>query len=222
MKFYNITDRDLPKPIRANFILSVETDELFITAGLQDRVVQVGGASLQSDIFSGDQSGFRSQAEQIAASRFQCRPVPEGQSSESHLPSQRVQSLTAADQPGTALRCEPQQKVYEGLVYMDFSKELMDENGYAYLNDPSDSGRIHSNVRQRWLNGDLDVIEAMKNFADLTDQARPVEGSSEQQQWHHSDFKRQGAMDEGQWNAVQRLERTNKLDAPCNTIKDSC
>lgn len=25
----------------------------------------------------------------------------------------------------------------------------------AYLNDPSDSGRIHSNVRQRWLNGGL-------------------------------------------------------------------
>uniref|UniRef100_A0A8C1B7M4 Uncharacterized protein n=2 Tax=Cyprinus carpio TaxID=7962 RepID=A0A8C1B7M4_CYPCA len=41
LKFYNITDNDLPKPIRANFILSVETDELLITAGLQDRVVQV-------------------------------------------------------------------------------------------------------------------------------------------------------------------------------------
>ncbi|KTF87005.1 hypothetical protein cypCar_00041996, partial [Cyprinus carpio] len=40
LKFYNITDNDLPKPIRANFILSVETDELLITAGLQDRVVQ--------------------------------------------------------------------------------------------------------------------------------------------------------------------------------------
>lgn len=23
----------------------------------------------------------------------------------------------------------------------------------AYLSDPSDSGRIHSNIRQRWLNG---------------------------------------------------------------------
>ncbi|KAL0973053.1 hypothetical protein UPYG_G00198280 [Umbra pygmaea] len=118
MKFYNITDSDLPKPIRANFILNVETDELFITAGLQDRVVQV----------------------------------------------------------------------YEGLVYMDFSKHLMDEQGYgdyicmdmyslptfwlAYLNDPSDSGRIHSNVRQRWLNGETEVVEAMKSFAELTDQAR--------------------------------------------------
>ncbi|XP_016369002.1 uncharacterized protein LOC107709108 isoform X2 [Sinocyclocheilus rhinocerous] len=118
MKFYNITDNDLPKPIRANFILNVETDELFITAGLQDRVVQV----------------------------------------------------------------------YEGLVYMDFNKQLIDERGYgeyipldmsdlplfwlAYLGDPSDSGRIHSNVRQCWLNGDSAVVEAMKSFAELTDQAR--------------------------------------------------
>ncbi|KAM9318808.1 glucuronokinase with putative uridyl pyrophosphorylase isoform 2-T2 [Pholidichthys leucotaenia] len=118
MKFYNITDSDLPKPIRANFILNVETDELFITAGLQDRVVQV----------------------------------------------------------------------YEGLVYMDFSKTLMEEQGYgnyvrldmsdlppfwlAYLSDPSDSGRIHSNVRQRWLCGEQMVVEAMKSFAELTDQAR--------------------------------------------------
>lgn len=118
MNFYNITDDDLPKPIRASFILSVETDELFITAGLQDRVVQV----------------------------------------------------------------------YEGLVYMDFSKNLMDEQGYgnyasmdmsdlpplwlAYLSDPSDSGRIHSNVRQRWLSGEPVVVEAMRSFAELTDQAR--------------------------------------------------
>ncbi|XP_069039138.1 glucuronokinase with putative uridyl pyrophosphorylase isoform X1 [Lepisosteus oculatus] len=118
MKFYNITDGDLPRPVRANFILNVETEELFITAGLQDRVVQV----------------------------------------------------------------------YEGLVYMDFGKELMEGKGYgeyipmdmnclpplwlAYLGDPSDSGRIHSNVRQRWLNGEPEVVEAMKSFAELTDQAR--------------------------------------------------
>uniref|UniRef100_A0A3P8V138 Glucuronokinase with putative uridyl pyrophosphorylase n=1 Tax=Cynoglossus semilaevis TaxID=244447 RepID=A0A3P8V138_CYNSE len=118
MKFYNITDSDLPKPVRANFILNVETDELFITAGLQDRVVQV----------------------------------------------------------------------YEGLIYMDFDKKLMEEQGYghyvsmdmtdlplfwlAFLSDPSDSGRIHSNIRQRWLSGDAVVVEAMKTFAELTDKAR--------------------------------------------------
>ncbi|XP_016119951.1 uncharacterized protein [Sinocyclocheilus grahami] len=42
----------------------------------------------------------------------------------------------------------------------------------AYLGNPSDSGRIHSNVRQRWLNGESAVVEAMKSFAELTDQAR--------------------------------------------------
>ena len=31
----------MPKPLRANFILQVEKEELFINAGLQDRVVQV-------------------------------------------------------------------------------------------------------------------------------------------------------------------------------------
>ncbi|XP_067910182.1 glucuronokinase with putative uridyl pyrophosphorylase [Heterodontus francisci] len=118
MKFYDLIDDDLPKPLRANFILNVETEELVVTAGLQDRVVQV----------------------------------------------------------------------YEGLVYMDFSNELMEKQGYgsyvimdiscsphfwlAYMGDPSDSGKIHSNVRQRWLNGESDVVAAMKTFAELTDLAK--------------------------------------------------
>ncbi|TKS81467.1 hypothetical protein D9C73_015572 [Collichthys lucidus] len=79
-------------------------------------------------------------------------------------------------------------QVYEGLVYMDFSKKLMEEQGHgnyvsmdmsglppfwlAYLSDPSDSGRIHSNIRQRWLSGEPIVVEAMKTFAELTDKAR--------------------------------------------------
>uniref|UniRef100_UPI00398F56EA glucuronokinase with putative uridyl pyrophosphorylase isoform X2 n=1 Tax=Pristiophorus japonicus TaxID=55135 RepID=UPI00398F56EA len=127
MKFYDLIDDDLPKPLRANFILNVETEELIITAGLQDRVVQV----------------------------------------------------------------------YEGLVYMDFSKELMEKQGYgnyvnmdvsclphlwlAYLGDPSDSGKIHSNVRQRWLNGDSDVMTAMKTFAEFTDLAKIA---MESRNWH--------------------------------------
>ncbi|XP_078389147.1 glucuronokinase with putative uridyl pyrophosphorylase isoform X3 [Cetorhinus maximus] len=127
MKFYDLIDDDLPKPVRANFILNVETEELVITAGLQDRVVQV----------------------------------------------------------------------YEGLVYMDFSKELMEKQGYgsyitmdisssphfwlAYMRDPSDSGKIHSNVRQQWLNGDSDVVAAMKTFAELTDLAKVA---MESRNWH--------------------------------------
>uniref|UniRef100_A0A3B3UCK5 Glucuronokinase with putative uridyl pyrophosphorylase n=1 Tax=Poecilia latipinna TaxID=48699 RepID=A0A3B3UCK5_9TELE len=118
MEFYNITDNDLPKPIRANFILSVETDELFITAGLQDRVVQVS---------------------------------------------------------------EPLVKFLKSAIYKrrirEFSTVMVKRTDLprfwlAYLSDPSDSGRIHSNIRQRWLSGEPVVVEAMKTFAELTDQAR--------------------------------------------------
>uniref|UniRef100_H3BHX4 Glucuronokinase with putative uridyl pyrophosphorylase n=1 Tax=Latimeria chalumnae TaxID=7897 RepID=H3BHX4_LATCH len=99
MKFYTLTDDDLPKPIRARLVLNVETDELFITAGLQDRVVQ-------------------------------------------------NRNYTRMD-----IRCAPPFWI-------------------AYLGDPSDSGKIHSDVRHRWLNGDPEVLEAMKRFAELADQAK--------------------------------------------------
>ncbi len=41
MRFYNVTDEMLGKPLMPNLILSVENDELAIPAGLQDRVIQV-------------------------------------------------------------------------------------------------------------------------------------------------------------------------------------
>lgn len=118
MQFYSLDECDLPKPVRASFILNVETDELFINAGLQDRVVQV----------------------------------------------------------------------YGGLMYMDFAKELLDDRGYgkyerlpidnlpslwlAFLSDPSDSGKIHSNIRQRYDAEDVEVREAMVEFAELTEKAK--------------------------------------------------
>jgi len=40
MEFYDLTEEDIPLEVQPNLILSVETDELGITAGLQDRVVQ--------------------------------------------------------------------------------------------------------------------------------------------------------------------------------------
>lgn len=39
--FVMIDWKDLEKPIQPRFILDVEKDELFIQAGLQDRVIQV-------------------------------------------------------------------------------------------------------------------------------------------------------------------------------------
>jgi len=118
MNFFNLTENDLPKPKRASLALDVETSELFIQAGLQDRVVQT----------------------------------------------------------------------YEGLVDMDFAKDLVEEQGYGhyenlkvkvlptlflvYCPNPSDSGKIHSTVKHRWLSEDKEVIEGMNNFRNFTTEAR--------------------------------------------------
>ncbi|GAV78699.1 GHMP_kinases_N domain-containing protein [Cephalotus follicularis] len=79
-------------------------------------------------------------------------------------------------------------QVYGGLVYMDFSKEHMDKLGHGiytpmdisllpplhliYAENPSDSGKVHSTVRQRWLNGDELIISSMKEVANLAEEGR--------------------------------------------------
>lgn len=103
---------EIPKEVQPNLILSVETDEVGIAGGLQDRVCQV----------------------------------------------------------------------YETLVYMDFSKDYMDAHGHGCY-EPLDASLLpplyiaydarlseisavfHNNIRQRWERGDVEVIEAMREFA---------------------------------------------------------
>eukprot|EP00930_Biecheleria_cincta_P084491 TRINITY_DN73952_c0_g1_i1.p1 TRINITY_DN73952_c0_g1~~TRINITY_DN73952_c0_g1_i1.p1 ORF type:complete len:698 (-),score=110.44 TRINITY_DN73952_c0_g1_i1:257-2314(-) len=84
-------------------------------------------------------------------------------------------------------------QVYQGLVFMDFDAEYMQQHGYgkyerlsrsafewlatlpffiAYEADPSDSGKIHSTVRARWDKGDQEVVEAMRKFGGFASQAR--------------------------------------------------
>ena len=116
MAFYGVS---IAKYIQANLILSAEVDELRITAGLQDRVVQV----------------------------------------------------------------------YEGLVYMDFNKEIMDKQGYgnyeplepglfpkmyvAYRADLSEPTEVfHNSIRERFECGDKEVIGAMRYWAGLTYKAK--------------------------------------------------
>lgn len=118
MQFYGVR---ISNPIQANLILSVEKNELGISAGLQDRVAQV----------------------------------------------------------------------YEGLVYMDFNRELMARQGYghyeplplellppiyiAYRTDLSESSDVfHNDIRSRFERGEPDVIAAMAFWADLTDQVRAL------------------------------------------------
>ncbi|RVW78589.1 Glucuronokinase 1 [Vitis vinifera] len=79
-------------------------------------------------------------------------------------------------------------QVYGGLVYMDFSKEYMDNLGHGiyipmdisllpplyliYAENPSDSGKVHSTVQQRWLNGDEFIIKSLAEVANLASEGR--------------------------------------------------
>ncbi|MCS7236830.1 MAG: hypothetical protein NZ899_01000 [Thermoguttaceae bacterium] len=83
-------------------------------------------------------------------------------------------------------------QVYEGLVYMDFSRERMErlcgfECGVYERLDPrllpplylayaSDAGEptevVHNDLRERWRRGDPAVLAAMQKFAQLTDEFR--------------------------------------------------
>jgi len=49
MRFYGLTEEQVPKPVQPNIVLSVETQELGLYAGLQDRVVQVYGGMVYMD-----------------------------------------------------------------------------------------------------------------------------------------------------------------------------
>lgn len=80
-------------------------------------------------------------------------------------------------------------QVYQGMVHMDFDKELMENQGYgnytpfkpkvlpyfyiAYQPAFSEGTEVvHNNLRYRWESGDREVIDAMKGFARLTDNFR--------------------------------------------------
>lgn len=80
-------------------------------------------------------------------------------------------------------------QVYQGLVYMDFDKKLMETRGYgkyenldvkllpklyvaytANLGEPTEI--FHNNIRDRFDRGEKAVVDAMKYWANLTDKFR--------------------------------------------------
>ena len=80
-------------------------------------------------------------------------------------------------------------QVYQGVVYMDFQKELMQKRGYgeyekldpgllpklyvAYRTSLSEGTEVfHNNVRERWRSGDPVVVGAMQTWASYAEQGR--------------------------------------------------
>ncbi|KAJ3091077.1 hypothetical protein HK102_001762 [Quaeritorhiza haematococci] len=70
-------------------------------------------------------------------------------------------------------------QVYGGLVFMDFSEDLMKSRQYGEYEKLEVSvpeglwmGKMHSSVKERWEAGDKEVIAAMKTFAELATQGK--------------------------------------------------
>ena len=80
-------------------------------------------------------------------------------------------------------------QVYEGVVFMDFSRHLMEVNGrgeyepinpsllppiyVAYRTELAEGSEVfHNNIRSRFDDGDTDVVKAMSEFAELAQRAR--------------------------------------------------
>jgi glucuronokinase len=80
-------------------------------------------------------------------------------------------------------------QAYQGLVYMDFSRGLMESRGYgeyqhldpdlarnvyvAYRTSLSEGTEVfHNDIRERWSRGEPAVLEAMKTWASYAEQGR--------------------------------------------------
>lgn len=79
-------------------------------------------------------------------------------------------------------------QVYGGLVYMDFAKAHLESTGNGlytpldaallpplhiiYAVNPADSGKVHSLVKRRWLEGDASIRAGMEEVASLAEKGR--------------------------------------------------
>ena len=108
------------------------------------------------------------------------------------LPTEALPSLVLAiERDELGINAGLQDRViqaYGGLVFMDFERAHLQATGrgkyerlpielapplwLAYLADPSDSGKIHNDVRQRYDAGDAAVVAGMARFGAMTSDAR--------------------------------------------------
>lgn len=100
------------------------------------------------------------------------------------LPVRQRPSLVLAAEAELGITAGLQDRViqaYGGLVFMDFEQQHMAAHGcglyesldpallprlwLVWCDNPSDSGRMHSTVKQRWLAGDAQVVQGMRDVA---------------------------------------------------------
>jgi glucuronokinase len=110
-------------------------------------------------------------------------------------------------------------QAYQGLVYMDFSRSLMESRGYgeyerldpcllpnvyvAYRTSLSEGTEVfHGNLRERWRRNDPEVLEAMMLWASYAEQGRDC--------LLNGDFKRLDELVDANFDLRARLFRIDR------------
>ena len=166
VRYYEVEEL-IPRARLPNLVLEAET-KLGIVAGYMDRVQQVS---------EGEEGG----GERARATRTE-------------RPREEEADADAAPHAFTLLdpsRAVPAEQVYGGLVFMDFNSSYFESEGFGryerldvsrlprlhlmHLRESGgQSGRIHSDVRRRFLEGDTEVAEAMREFAGIAERGRSI------------------------------------------------
>ena len=120
MEFFCVDEKVIPPQVLANVALSAESEELGITAGLQDRVVQSYGVPVYMDF---SREAFKSNG-----------------------------------------------NIHGKYVALDKNIYQLPQFLIAWNNRPSESGKVHSDVKARFLAGDKGVIATMDKFASIAEE----------------------------------------------------
>ncbi len=126
-------------------------------------------------------------------------------------------------------------QVYEGLVFMDFDRALLEGRGYgeyeeldpaylpklfiAYRTDLAEGSEVfHNNIRDRWLASDPEVVEAMHDFASYAQTVRDLlvaERGNEIGPWMDKNFDRRLSIFELDPKNVDMVMRARSVGAHC-------
>jgi len=150
LTFYGIHplgDLKVEKQEWPQVLLDVEMKELGITAGLQDRVIQTYGGLVHMDFSS---------------------PLPPPSSS-----SSSTNSTTGTTGSGTEGRGSSNGSIGSSSRYTPLDPALLPPLYLAWdVRSAGDSGAVHSDAKQRWLQGDPVLVRGMASVADLADRLR--------------------------------------------------
>jgi len=124
-------------------------------------------------------------------------------------------------------------QVYEGCVFMDLDREYIEKHGYgryeeiditllpplyiAYRTDLAEGSEIfHNNIKERFFRGDPDVVQAMRDFAEIAVTVRDLIASGRGREigpWMDKNFDRRRSIINLSKGDIEMVERARTTGA---------